>query len=183
MSCTWKTDAGTGRFEYLDTAREGGGMTIELEHDPGKAAGTSMPSGNEDPFTRITQYAFVVRDVRRVSGYYERIGLGSLPIDHNVSLDRVYRGQPGKFEMLLGWGRRSDVVFEWIQPLVGPNVYEEHLERHGEGFHHLGPLLRRPVETRQSGRPAPAASCARRGGRHPGGWSLLPMIGTRLREV
>jgi len=40
--------------------------------------------------------------------------------------------------MLLGWGRGSDVVFEWIQSTVGPNVYEEHLQQRGEGFHHLG---------------------------------------------
>jgi hypothetical protein len=63
---------------------------------------------------------------------------GALPIERNISLDRVYRGSPGAFEMLLGWGRKTDVVFEWIQSMVGPNVYEEYLQQHDEGFHHLG---------------------------------------------
>lgn len=138
QSGTWKGSAGTGRFAYLETAPQGGGMTLELEYNPDATAGTAPTSTNEDPFTRITQYAFVVRDVHEVSAYYERIGLGALPIDRNVSLDRVYRGKPGGFEMLLGWGRKTDVVFEWIQSVVGPNVYEEHLKEHGEGFHHLG---------------------------------------------
>ena len=125
-----------GGSAYLDTAGDGGGMTVALEHD---AAPPSRPGvANHEPFTRITQYAFVVRDLRRVSAYYERLGLGALPFDLNVSLDRVYRGRPGTFEMLLGWGRWADVVFEWIQPTVGPSTYDEHLERHGEGFHHLG---------------------------------------------
>ena len=137
QSGSWKGSAGTGRFAYLDTATDGGGMTIELEFNP-DATPASHTMTNEEPFRRITQYAFVVRDVKRVSGFYERIGLGALPTDHNVSLDRVYRGQSGRFEMLLGWGRTTDVVFEWIQSLVGPNVYEEHLKEHGEGFHHLG---------------------------------------------
>jgi catechol 2,3-dioxygenase-like lactoylglutathione lyase family enzyme len=121
---------------YLDTAGDGGGMTIALEH-----AATPVPAtrvANDEPFTRITQYAFVVRDLPKVSAYYERLGLGALPFDLNVSLDRIYRGRPGTFEMLLGWGRWADVVFEWIQPTVGPSTYDEHLQRHGEGFHHLG---------------------------------------------
>ena len=128
---------GTRRFAELDTASEGGGMTIALEYDP-EGRDPAGASGNDEPFTRITQYAFVVRDVARVSAFYERIGLGALPIEKNVSLDRVYRGSPGAFEMLLGWGRKGDVVFEWIQPTIGPNVYEEHLRRYGEGYHHLG---------------------------------------------
>jgi catechol 2,3-dioxygenase-like lactoylglutathione lyase family enzyme len=135
---TWTGRAGTGRFAYLDTAAEGGGMTLELEYNPDASPGAAHRSVNEDPFARITQYAFVVRDVNKVSAYFERIGLGALPIDRNVSLDRMYRGKPGTFEMLLGWGRKTDVVFEWIQSVVGPNVYDEHLKQHGEGFHHLG---------------------------------------------
>lgn len=135
---TWTGSAGTGRFAHLDTASEGGGMTLALEYNPDDARGPAQASANEDPFTRITQYAFVVRDVHKVSAFYERIGLGALPAERNISLDRVYRGSPGVFEMLLGWGRKSDVVFEWIQSMVGPNVYEEHLQQHGEGFHHLG---------------------------------------------
>lgn len=129
---------GTRRFAELDTASEGGGMTLALEYDPAEPRAPAAASGNDEPFTRITQYAFVVRDVHTVSAFHARIGLGALPIERNVSLDRVYRGSPGAFEMLLGWGRHGDVVFEWIQPTIGPNVYEEHLRKYGEGFHHLG---------------------------------------------
>ena len=121
---------------YFATAAEGGGMTLALEH--GAAPPPASATANDEPFTRITQYAFVVRDLRRVSAYYDRLGFGPLPFDLNVSLDRVYRGRPGVFQMLLGWGRWADVVFEWIEPTVGPSTYDEHLQRHGEGFHHLG---------------------------------------------
>jgi methylmalonyl-CoA/ethylmalonyl-CoA epimerase len=113
-------------------------MTLALEYNPDEARDPTPASTNEDPFTRITQYAFVVRDVHKVSAFYERIGLGALPIERNISLDRVYRGSPGAFEMLLGWGRKTDLVFEWIQSMVGPNVYEEYLQQHSGGLHHLG---------------------------------------------
>jgi hypothetical protein len=28
-------------------------------------------------------------------------------------------------------------VYEWILPLKGPTVYQDHLDRHGEGVHHI----------------------------------------------
>jgi 4-hydroxyphenylpyruvate dioxygenase-like putative hemolysin len=40
--------------------------------------------------------------------------------------------------MDLGWQRFGDAPFEWVQSTQGPNVYEEYLKAHGEGFHHLG---------------------------------------------
>jgi len=61
-----------------------------------------------------------------------------MPIDHNISLNRNYRGEPGKFEMYLGWWRWGTVPIEWIERITGPSIYDEHLERRGEGFHHLG---------------------------------------------
>lgn len=136
---TWQGRAGTGRFAYLDTARQGGGMTMELEFNPDAApVGASAAPGNDDPFNKVTQFAFVVKDVHAVGAYWERLGFTPLKVEPNVSLDRVLRGAPGRFEMLLGWGRGGDVPFEWIQSTVGPNVYEEQLAAHGEGFHHLG---------------------------------------------
>jgi catechol 2,3-dioxygenase-like lactoylglutathione lyase family enzyme len=136
---TWEGAKGQGSFAYLDTAAEGGGLTIELVYSPDRPpTGTAAKSENEYPFNKIVQYAIVVRDVKKVSDYYERLGFGGMPVDHNISVDRNYRGQPGKFEMYLGWWRWGDLPFEWIQPLVGPSVYHDHLSTRGEGFHHLG---------------------------------------------
>jgi len=129
---------GTGLYAYFDTAAKGGGLTIELLYNPNAPpSSAALKSQNEYPFNEVVQYAIVVRDVKKVAAFYERLGFGGMPVDHNVSVDRNYRGQPGKFEMYLGWWRFGDVTFEWIQSLVGPNVYEDALKAHGEGFHHL----------------------------------------------
>ncbi len=137
QSGTWKGSKGEGRFAYLDTAPKGGNITIELMYNPDWPPEGETPSVNEEPLNRIVQYALVVPDVRKVGAYWQRLGFGGMEVDHNVSLDRMYRGQPGKFEMDLGWGRAGDVPFEWIQSTQGPNVYEDALRAHGEGFHHL----------------------------------------------
>ena len=135
----WKGTKGTGHGVYFDTAPKGGGLTIALYHDPdGPAPAQAHVQENDYPFNKIIQYAFVVRNVRKVGAYWQSLGFGSMPVDHSVSVNRFYRGQPGKFEMDLGWGRFGDMPFEWVQSTLGPNLYEEYLKGHGEGVHHLG---------------------------------------------
>jgi catechol 2,3-dioxygenase-like lactoylglutathione lyase family enzyme len=137
QSGTWTGTKGTGRFAYLDTAPKGGNITIELMYNPDWPPQGEQPTVNEEPFNKIVQYAFVVPEVHKVGAFWQRMGFGGMQVDRNISLNRVFRGQPGKFEMYLGWGRAGDVPFEWIQPITGPSVYNEYQELRGEGFHHL----------------------------------------------
>jgi catechol 2,3-dioxygenase-like lactoylglutathione lyase family enzyme len=138
QSGTWKGQKGEGRFAYLDTAPEGGGITLELIYNPDWPSGGENARANEYPFNKINHFGFVVPEVHKVSAFWQRIGFGKLQIIHNVSLDRMYRGKPGKFEMDLGWNRRGDLPFEWVQSTLGPNDYIEYQKDHGEGLHHLG---------------------------------------------
>jgi catechol 2,3-dioxygenase-like lactoylglutathione lyase family enzyme len=137
---SWQGHAGKGRFAYLDTTAQGGGNAIGLIDDPDARAAVPAPStANDYPVGKMTHFAWVVDDVRKVDAYYT--GLGFKPfsaIDHNISLDRIYRGQPGVYEMWLGWDRTGDAPFEWVQQITGPDVYVEYQKAHGEGFHHLG---------------------------------------------
>jgi methylmalonyl-CoA/ethylmalonyl-CoA epimerase len=48
-----------------------------------------------------------------------------------------FRGQPGCFEMRLALAGTGPQL-ELIQPLRGPSIYDEWLEEHGEGLHHIG---------------------------------------------
>jgi len=135
----WKNDKGTGHGAYLDTWARGGGIDIAIYHDPGSPGPpASGIEANELPLTKFNHYAFVVRDAHKVGAYWQGLGFGGTEIDHNISVDRMYRGQPGKFEMDLGWQRYGDAPLEWIESTQGPNVYEEYFKAHGEGFHHAG---------------------------------------------
>lgn len=125
------------RFAWVEGAGLGG-VAIDIEVKVAPRIEVPAPGSNDEPFNRIGQYAFVVRDAAAVSGRLQRLGFAPLAIEPNISLDRVYHGAPGGFEMLLGWGRSGTVPFEWIQPTKGPSVYHDYLEAHGEGFHHLG---------------------------------------------
>jgi len=136
QSGSWQGTKGKGQFAYVGVVPAG--LAFELVYDPdAPPASSAESSANEYPFNRIVQYALVVRDVEKTGAYYQNLGFGGMPFDRNISVDRVYRGKPGKFEMYLGWWHWPDVTFEWIQPLVGPSVYDEYLKAHGEGLHHL----------------------------------------------
>lgn len=136
QSGSWQGTKGKGQFDYFSTAPKG--LAFELAYDPdAPPAGAAVSSANDYPFNKIVQYALIVRDVKKTGEYYQSLGFGGMPFDRNISVDRVYRGQPGKFEMYLGWWHWPDVTFEWIEPLVGPSIYGEYVKAHGEGFHHL----------------------------------------------
>jgi catechol 2,3-dioxygenase-like lactoylglutathione lyase family enzyme len=135
MEGYWKSEQGERQFSYIDTAERGGGIMFELACDPHLTE--LEASQNEPPFNRITQYALVARDLKRVAAFYEELGFGSMPLIYVSNLDREYRGTPGNFEIYVGNWRWGRVTFEWIQPVIGPSVFEEFLAKQGEGLHHF----------------------------------------------
>jgi catechol 2,3-dioxygenase-like lactoylglutathione lyase family enzyme len=130
-------DAGSIEYAYMDTGSEGkyvlGLMYVPeaIEDSP-----IALPSGLE-PSRTISQYAFVVRDLEAVSSYWNRLGFPEMEVTHPALWDLRYHDQAADFDAKLGWQRHGKVVYEWILPLQGPTVYQDHLAKRGEGFHHL----------------------------------------------
>jgi hypothetical protein len=101
-----------------------------------------------------------VNDVHKVDAYFTSLGFQPFSrIDHNVSLDRVYRGQPGSYEMWLGWDRTGDFL------PVGAADYRSQYLRGWEG-------------TRR-GLPSSRCECYRHGRSYPADdWAWGPAIPT-----
>jgi|GEM_PF-291498 len=117
------------RYVFLDTAAEGKFVLGLMTPSP-----NSQDAGGG---LRVSQLAFVVRNPEPVSAFWAKIGFPPFTFTHPELGDKMYHRRPAQFDMRLGWQRHAQMPFEWIQPLRGPNVYEDHLARHGEGFHHL----------------------------------------------
>jgi hypothetical protein len=118
---------------YLDTAAEG-------KYVVGLVEGALPPvtAASAIPFpARLSQYALVVKSLEAVGDYWAKLGLPAMEVTHPTLGDLVHRGRPGTFDQKLGWHRHGTITWEWIEPLRGPTVYREFLERHGEGFHHF----------------------------------------------
>ena len=87
--------------------------------------------------------AVVVRDMDKAIEYYQPLGIGPFPpVIGPLGLaltGKTVRGKPVDYNMDLRYaqGGVGGLAFEVIQPIEGESVYQEFLERKGEGVHHL----------------------------------------------
>lgn len=57
----------------------------------------------------------------------------------NATFENVtYRGAVGEFTIHLSLAYAGDMQIEVIEPVSGPSLYTEFLEKHGPGLHHMG---------------------------------------------
>ena len=125
------------QYTFFDTEPQGK-YSLGLIWTAGPdAEGPLRPPDAVAGAARVTQYAFAIRDLGAVSKYWAALGWPEMTVTDPGGRDRLYRGKPGEFTMKLGWHRHGKVPYEWILSTKGPNVYEDHLAKHGEGFHHL----------------------------------------------
>ena len=89
----------------------------------------------------ISQIAVVVRDLdASMKAYHDLLGWGPWNVYEHVppALHSTHvRGESVEFSML---GAETDVDgigFELVQPLTGPTIYQEFLDKHGEGVQHI----------------------------------------------
>ena len=86
--------------------------------------------------------AVVVRDLdASIKRYVEEFGIGPWSI-HAFSPDWIqgmnFRGKQQGHSMRLALADVDGVMYQLIEPAQGPNAYQEFVEEHGEGLHHLG---------------------------------------------
>ncbi|MBS0001409.1 MAG: VOC family protein [Cyclobacteriaceae bacterium] len=86
---------------------------------------------------KINQYAFAIRQPEPVSGFWASLGFPEFQISHPELDNMHYYGQPTDHKLIQGWQRHGTVAYEWCIPVKPPIVYEDHINTHGEGIHHL----------------------------------------------
>lgn len=88
------------------------------------------------------QVAVVVRDLdAAVRHWSEQLGVGpwtAYTLAPPRLRDCVYRGERVDFSLRHALAWSGEMQFELVQPLSGPSIFADHLERHGEGLQHLG---------------------------------------------
>lgn len=89
----------------------------------------------------IIQLAHVVYNIDKTMKYYwENYGWGPWDVYVLASpllRDSMFRGQSSDHTYLAAVTWRGNCQFELIQPVTGRSIYDEYLERKGEGLHHL----------------------------------------------
>jgi methylmalonyl-CoA/ethylmalonyl-CoA epimerase len=100
--------------------------------------------------TRPSQIGIVVHDAREAAARYSDLwGIRDWTIVENGP-DNMhglhYMGEPTDFSMRLAL-TGADPQLELLQPLKGPSILADWLDRHGEGLHHMGVDVKSVDET------------------------------------
>jgi methylmalonyl-CoA/ethylmalonyl-CoA epimerase len=97
------------------------------------------------PVTQVNQIALVVRDLdAAMRRYWELLRVGPWKVyTYGTPLvrDMTVRGKPQDYRMRIALAQMGSMVIELIQPLSENNIYVEHLDRKGEGLHHIGTFV------------------------------------------
>ena len=106
-----------------------------------------MAEANDYPainntLNKAVQVGLVVRDLdstmkalRNIFGF-ENFREVTWPIERS-DMKSEYHGSPGNFKFRIAFTQLGPIELEIIQPLEGENIYQDFLESHGEGLHHL----------------------------------------------
>ena len=87
----------------------------------------------------MVQIGIIVKDVEETAKKLENlIGIGPFRIFEPEYKDLTYKGKAGRFKVKLGLAMAGSVQIELVQPLFGPTIYDEYIQRKGYGLHHLG---------------------------------------------
>lgn len=103
---------------------------------------------------------FVVRDLEGTAQRLaDALGVGPWNIWTITPAECRVHGQASPFSFRIALATVGGGTFELVAPHSGRSVYEEHLEKHGEGFHHtclvypsLEALREAKTELRRQGR-------------------------------
>lgn len=88
--------------------------------------------------TALHHTCFLVRDLEGTAQRLaDSLGIGPWNIWTIAPADCRVRGEERPFSFRVALATVGGATFELIAPHGGRSVYDEHLERHGEGFHHV----------------------------------------------
>ena len=86
----------------------------------------------------VSQVGIVVKDIRKTMAGMERL-FGATPdkMGNVAPTNRRYHDKEGDFDALIALYDFANIQIELIEPLGGSNIWQEFLDRHGDGIHHI----------------------------------------------
>ncbi len=89
----------------------------------------------------IVHVCIVVKNVEKTAQIFsEKFGIGPWEIreKHYPKSKAVIHGKPTEYTLKFGYTKMGTITLELVETLSGKTIYQEFLEKHGEGIHHIG---------------------------------------------
>jgi len=88
---------------------------------------------------QASQVCIAVADLARAVRFFEHVlGLGPFVRPEIAYHDVTYHGRPASGRWEMAFASLGPVELELAHPLQAPNIYQDFLDAHGEGLHHIG---------------------------------------------
>jgi hypothetical protein len=110
-------------------------ILIELSESAG-----SLPE-DKIMLREIVHVCVVVRDVEKTAKVFsDKFGIGPwrIRIATTPSSRASVRDIPVEYTLKFGYAKLGPVTLELVETIEGTTIYQEFLEKHGEGIHHIG---------------------------------------------
>lgn len=108
---------------------------------PASAITESLKPPSNDPFLgNPAEIAIVTRDCKRTMEGLWRLGIGPWRVytfSPDNTTNQTYRGNPSAFTLKVCFAQMGEMVWELMEPVSGPTIFQEFLDTHGEGIHHV----------------------------------------------
>jgi hypothetical protein len=92
-------------------------------------------------FRQAVQIGIVVKDIENARKLWAKLlNLEEPPIIETEDWESThmsFRGKPSRGRAKLTFFKLENITIELIQPLGGPSTWQDFLEKHGEGIHHI----------------------------------------------
>ena len=89
----------------------------------------------------IEHMAIIVKDIEAAKKRYaDTFGIEEPPTIVTDTADKAhtqYHGQPSEARAKLAFLQMGPIKIELIEPMGGPSTWQEFLDKHGEGVHHI----------------------------------------------
>lgn len=95
----------------------------------------------------VVQVGLIVKDIEKsLDAYVEVFGLEQRPqVQLTDGVDQTnmkYHGEPSEARAKLAFIPMGQVTIELIEPVGGPSTWQEFLDTHGEGMHHIAFMVK-----------------------------------------
>lgn len=123
----------------MDLPERRGGLRSNQRTGEEKKMGSSEQIKETLDLPSVSQVGIIVRDMDKAISYYEKVwGVGPFVRPEIVITDKLYHGLPTDYVSIMGFCSLGSIEMELIQPISGPSIHLDFLQKRGEGLHHLG---------------------------------------------
>jgi methylmalonyl-CoA/ethylmalonyl-CoA epimerase len=94
-------------------------------------------------FLNFDHIGFIVRDLNKAVAHYEAIGFGPFARStRKLTVIERRSVSQGEYKLDVMTAKIGNVNLEFIQPISGDSLWQDFLDKHGEGINHIGLLVK-----------------------------------------